>query len=63
MKKDKAEYTITKKRTEITDTKNSLTSNVCYTDKSELKEFLVNETFSQICSTNKDEWRGIIFNK
>ena len=41
----------------------ALTLHVCYTDESELKEFLVNETLLQICSTDKDESKGIIFNE
>ena len=31
-----------------------------YTDESELKEFLVNETLQQNCSTDEDESKGII---
>ena len=33
---------------------------VCSTDESELKEFPVDETLSQICSTYKDESKGIV---
>ena len=36
------------------------TSYVCSTDESELKEFLVDATLSQSCSTDKDESEGII---
>ena len=42
-------------RTEITDKKHIPTLHVCFTDKSELKEFLVGETLSQVCSMEKDE--------
>ena len=48
---------------EMTDTKHILSSQVCSTDESELKEFLVNEILSQSCSTDKDESKGIIINK
>ena len=41
-------------------TKKILTSHVFSTDKSELKEFLADKTLSQICSTDKDEPKGII---
>ena len=47
-------------RTEITGTKQIPTSHVCSTDGSELKEFLVGETLSQIYSTDEDESKGII---
>ena len=40
-------------RTEMTGTKKILTLHVCSTYKSELKEFLVDETLSQICSTDE----------
>ena len=50
-------------RTEITATKQILTSNVCSTDKSELKELLVDRTLSQICSMDKYESKGIIINE
>ena len=36
------------------------TSHVCYTDKSELKEFLVDKMLSHICSTDEDESKAII---
>ena len=39
------------------------TSQVCSTEKSILKEFLVEKTLSQICSTDKGESKGIIFEK
>ena len=32
---------------------------VCCTEKIELKKFLVDETLSQICSTDEDESKGI----
>ena len=50
-------------RTEMNGTQQISTSNVYYMDKSELKEFLVDETSSQICSTDKDEPKVIIVNK
>ena len=50
-------------RTEITTTKQILTSHVCSMDKSKLKEFPVNETLLQSCSTDKDESKGIIVNE
>ena len=36
---------------------------VCSKDESELQEFLMNENLSQICSTDKDESKGIIVEK
>ena len=42
-------------RTEITATKQITTSHVFYTDKSELKEFLVYTNLLQICYTDEDE--------
>ena len=50
-------------RTEMIGTKQILTSHVCSTDDSELKEFLVDKTLSQSCSTDEDESKGIIFAK
>ena len=50
-------------RTEITDTKQIPISHVCSTEKSELEEFLVEETLSQICYTNEEESKGIIVDK
>ena len=47
-------------RTEIIGRKQISTLHVCSTDKSELKEFLVDKTLSQIYSTDKDESKGII---
>ena len=47
-------------QTEMTGTKQILTSHFCSTDNSELKELLVKETLSQICSTDKDKSKGII---
>ena len=44
----------------MTGTKHIPTSYIFYTDKSELKEFLVDKTMSQICSTDKDYSKGII---
>ena len=46
--------------TEMTGTKQIPTSHVYYKDESELKEFLVDENLSQICSRDKDESKGII---
>ena len=42
-------------RTKINDTQHITTSHVYYKDKSELKEFLVDGTLSQICSTDEYE--------
>ena len=47
----------------MTGTKQIPTSYVCSTDESKLKEFLVNETLSQICYTEKDKSKGIIVNE
>ena len=47
-------------RTEMTATEQILILHLCFTDKSELKEFLVDETLLQICSTDEDESKGII---
>ena len=47
-------------RTDMTATKNIPISHIFSTDESELKEFLFDETPSQICSTHKDESKGII---
>ena len=44
----------------MTTTKQILTSHICSTDKSELKEFPVNKTLSQSCSMYKEESKGII---
>ena len=44
----------------MTGTKQIPTSYVFSTDESELKEFLVDKTLSQIYSTDKDESRGTI---
>ena len=46
--------------TDVTATKYIPTSHVCSTYESGLKEFLVGKTLSQICSTEKDESKGII---
>ena len=48
---------------EMNDTKKIPTSHVFSMDESELKEFLVEKTLSQICSTDKDESKGIIVDK
>ena len=50
-------------RTEITGTKHMPTLHVCSTYESKLKEFLVDKTLSQICSTDKDESKVIIVDK
>ena len=42
-------------RTKITATKKNLISHVCSTDKRKLKDFLINETLSQIFSTDEEE--------
>ena len=47
-------------RMEKIGTKQILISHVFSTDKSELKEFLVDKTLSQVCSTDEDESTGII---
>ena len=49
--------------TELTATKQIPISHVCSTDESKLKEFLVDETLLQICSTDKDESKVIIVSK
>ena len=49
-------------RTEMTATKQILSSHICSTDESKLNEFLVNKTLSQICSIDKDESKGITVN-
>ena len=49
--------------TEITATEWIPTSQVCSTDDSKLKEFLVDKTLSQICFTDEDESKGIIFDE
>ena len=50
-------------RIEMTVKKQIPTLHVFSTDKSKLKEFLVDETLSQICSTDKDESKGIIIDE
>ena len=50
-------------RTEMTGTKHIPTSHNCSTDESELKEFLVEEILSQICSTEEDESKTITAEK
>ena len=50
-------------RMEMTATKQIPTSHICSTDESELKESPVNETLLQSCSTDKEESKGIIFDK
>ena len=50
-------------RTEMTATKHILTSHVGFTDESKLKEFPVNKTLSESCSTDEDESKGIIVEK
>ena len=47
-------------RTEMTVKKQIPTLHVCSAEKIELKEFLVDETLSQIYSTDKYESKGII---
>ena len=50
-------------RTKMTATKQIPTLHVSSTDNRKLKEFLVDKTLSQICSTDEDESKGIIVNK
>ena len=50
-------------RTEMTATKQIPILTICFIDESELKEFLVNENLSQICSMEKYESKIIIVNK
>ena len=50
-------------KTKMTTMKQIPISSVFSTDKSELKYSLVNETLSQICSTDEDESKGIIVDK
>ena len=50
-------------RGEMTATKHIPTSHVCSTDESKLKELPVNETLSQIYSTDAEEPKGILVNK
>ena len=47
----------------MTATKHIPTLRIYSMDESELKEFLVDKTLSQICSTNEDKSNGIIINK
>ena len=47
-------------RMEMTATRQIPTSHIFSTYESELKEFLSEETLSQICSTDKDESKGVI---
>ena len=46
-------------RTEMTATKQIPTSHVCSTHESELIEFLVDKTLSQICPTDDEESKGL----
>ena len=50
-------------RTEMIAMKQILMLHVCSTDKSELKEFLVDEALSQIFSTDEDELKGTIIDE
>ena len=63
MRADALNSHIYPERTKTTATKQIPTSHVCSTDKKELKEFLVDETSSQIFSTNEDKSKGIIVNR
>ena len=47
-------------RMKMTGTKHVLILHVCYTDKSKSKDFLVDMTLSQVCSTDEYESKGII---
>ena len=47
----------------MTATKQILASHIFSKDKSKLKKFLVDKTLSQICSTDEEESKGIIFLK
>ena len=49
--------------TEMADMKQIPILHVCYVEESELKELLVNKNISQICSTDKDKSKGIIFDE
>ena len=46
--------------TEMTGTKQIPISHVCYTDKSESEEFLVDKTLLHVCSTGEDKSKSII---
>ena len=50
-------------RTKMTAMKKILNTHDYSTGESELKEFLVDETLSQICSTDEDKQKGIIVNE
>ena len=50
-------------RMEVTDTKQIPISRVCSTDESESVEFLVGKNIFQVCSTDKDKSKSIIFNE
>ena len=47
----------------MTGSQQILISQVCSTDDSESKDFLVVETLSQVCSTDEDESKTIIVNE
>ena len=47
----------------MTGTKHIVSSLVCSLDKSELKEFIVNEALSEICYTDKEKSKGIIIDE
>ena len=50
-------------RTYMTDTKQIPNSDVCSTHDGKLKEFLVDKTLLQICSTDTDGSKGISVNE
>ena len=50
-------------RTEITGAKHIPILHVCYMDNIESKGFLVDETLSQVCSTDEEDSKIIIANK
>ena len=47
----------------MTATKQIPTLHICYMNKSKLGEFLVDENLLKMCSTDKDESKGVIFDK
>ena len=53
MRADVLNFQVYPVRTEMTGTQQIPISHVFYTDESESKEFLVDETLSQVCSTNE----------
>ena len=60
MRDDALNFHIYSVRIEMTNTKQVSISHVCSTDESKLKQFLVDKTFFQVYSTDKEESKGII---